>query len=78
MEVEVNNLRQEKEKAMWGNKELVNTLQKERKYLNQKISQLEDRLKLGLREKPSSLTEGICDAIDALITNFYKRTGPKK
>ena len=34
LEVEVNNLRQEKEKAMWGNEDLVNTLQIERKYLN--------------------------------------------
>ena len=61
-----------------GQQRVSEYITKERKYLNQKILRLEDWLKLGLREKPSSLTEGICDAIDALITNFYKRTGPKK
>ena len=55
----------------------MSTLQKEWKYLKKKITLLENKLKLGVLEKPSSLTEGICDAINNLITKFYKQTGPK-
>ena len=77
LEKEVNLLRKEKEKGIWKDRELVSTLCNERKNLQKKISRLEERLKLGQHDKPASASEGISDAMEAVIQKFYSQYGPK-
>ena len=65
-------LRREKENELWNNKELVSTLRNERKNMQKKLSRMEERVASGNYEKPASVTEGINDAMEAVIKKIFQ------
>ena len=71
LEKEVYLLHKEKKNELWKDNELVSTLQNERKSMQKKLSRMEERLASGNYEKPTSISEGINAAMEAVIKKHF-------